>query len=393
MLAFFLSKAVPQDPALTMLRLSGTTVDESINPHEYNKVYNKLGLQKPNFYFSIKPNNHPSNINLLSDHNTKVLVGRLLKLGMKGDQALALAKSSRQNSLFKLNIEDLRNQVQSTHSLQTFFYPKLHWHGLDNQYHSWFSSFLRGDMGLSFINRKDVFHIVGNALIWTLHLGIGAVIMAYFFGILIGYILGKNPEGQREKILNQFLYVIYSIPTFWLATILVLFFTTDDYGQWTNIFPSVGIDIYPQSSTWVKVWRNLHKLFLPIILGSLFTIAYLARILRRSIIDEMEAPYIMTAYSKGLTHKEVVKKHALPNSILPIITIFGGSIPAIIAGSVVLEVIFNIPGIGRLLFDSIGMADWNVVFCIIMLISFATIIAYLLSDLVYAFLNPKIRFT
>jgi len=230
------------------------------------------------------------------------------------------------------------------------------------------------------------------ALTWTVCIAIPAIVFTFLVGIFIGYFLAKNEGTKKEKIINQVLYFIYAIPVFWIATMAVMYFTTDDYGSWTNIFPSVGIDIYPDASTFQQVLLNAEKLILPILIGSFSSIAYIARILRRSIADEMKEAYITTAYSKGLDRSTVVRKHALPNALLPIITILAGAIPATLGGSVVLEVIFNIPGIGRLLYNSIGLADWDVVFCIVIMTGIVHILCFLLADLLYAYINPKIRY-
>jgi len=390
-IAFALSKMVPQDPASTLVQLS-TIEDESQQVLQYDSAYKKLGLDKPNFYFSILPNNYPATTNAIADYGQRQLQKKLLKLGMKNEETIKLINSDATPELVNVSIPELKNIISKDHNLQSYFYPRLHWHGTNNQYHSWISQLLAGDFGTSLVNGKDVIAQVKRALTWTMHLAIVGILMGLLAGIFFGYRLALYPEGKKEKIINYILYVLYAIPTFWLATLMVTYFTTDDYGSWTNIFPSVGMEIYPDKSTSQQIWLNGHRLFLPITLASLGSIAYLARVLRRSILDEMKAPYIMTAYSKGLSKKEVIKKHALPNALLPVITIFAGSIPASFASSVVIEVVFNIPGIGRLLFDSIQMADWNVVFCIILFIGLLTVLSYFIADILYATVDPKIRF-
>jgi len=185
---------------------------------------------------------------------------------------------------------------------------------------------------------------------------------------------------------------MFSIPLFWIATLLVIYFTTDTYALWMNIFPSVGIDIYPGESTFYQIIKNARNFILPVLCLSLPAITYIARLVRRSILDQLSQPYIMTAASKGLTEKQILRRHAFPNAMLPLVTIFVESIPSVLGGSVLMEVIFNLPGIGRLLYDSIGVGDWNVVFGITMIIALVTTLSYLLGDILYGFVNPKIRF-
>jgi len=215
--------------------------------------------------------------------------------------------------------------------------------------------------------------------------------LSFFLGYHIGIFLAKNPKGKLQKILHQVLYLLFSMPKFWLATLLVVYFTTSEYGKWTNIFPSVGIDMYPGESTWHTITQNLDKLILPVICLSLFSITTIAILLQQSIGNEMKESYITTALSKGLTPKQAMKRHALPNALTPLITILAGAIPASLAGSVVIEVIFNIPGIGRLMYDSILSADWSVVYCVLMLATLVTVISFLIADILYALLNPRIR--
>ena len=389
--AFTLSKMVPQDSAMALLNAQAIE-DENPDMDLYESAYLKLGLDKPNFYFSILPHNYPSNINSIIDHNSKKLLIRLLKLGVSKADATEIINSSEATALTSSDNEALRQQISNNYKVSSFFYPCFHWHGADNQFHNWFGNILKGNFGESIINGRSAISEVKKALTWTFHMAVIDIIFSFCIGIFLGYLISLKPEGKKEKFINQLLYLIYAVPTFWLATLMVIYFTTDDYGSWTNIFPSVGIDIYPEKTTVQQVWLNIHKLFLPILISSLFSIAYLARMLRRSILDEMDAPYIMTAYSKGLEKKQVIKKHALPNALLPVITILAGAIPATLASSVVIEVIFNIPGVGRLLLNSIRMADWNIVFCIILFIGLVTALSYLIADILYAYLNPKIRF-
>ena len=183
------------------------------------------------------------------------------------------------------------------------------------------------------------------------------------------------------------------MPLFWFATLMVVFFTTSQYGNWTNIFPGVGISPYSSGlSIWSKIIANSKQLILPVFCMVLHSVAYLSSIVRNSVIAESKQAYKTTALLKGLTKRATFWKHLFPNSVLPLVTIIIGIIPASLAGSLVIEVIFNIPGIGRLIYDSIFGNDWYVIFSIVMLVGVVTIISYLVGDLLYSFLNPKIRF-
>ena len=355
-LTFLLSSNVSQDPVLSLLQSRGAikSMEEGLSDKKmYAEAYKELNLHKPDFYFSIVPSHYPKTLNSIIDERER-------------EKARAALDRS-------------------------FFLPKFIWQGTDNRYHLWIQAILGGSFGDSFVNGQPVSRIVSKALVWTLVLTILDLLFSFSLGIFLGYYLSVHPRGRIQAFINQLLYLLYSIPKFWLATMLVVYFTTSDYGSWTNLFPSVGMDVLPGVSSWGQVWHNLPRLILPVICLSIFSISYVSRILRRSILNEMKAPYIMTAYSKGLSRKQVVKRHALPNALLPIITILTGAIPTTLAGSVIIEVIFNIPGIGRLMFESILLADWNVVYCIVLLLALVLSISYLLGDLCYAYLNPQIR--
>ena len=401
---------------MSQLRFSASDIweggDEN-NEALYKSTYLEMGLNLPNFYFNVLPDNYPSNLNVISNWQDKKLVKALITQGYNFDQIDTLI-----DCLSRLRIE-----VENAEHIQTFynsanlnqlsvisdaelqqvvtkldedrnssFFPTFHWFGLDNQYHRWLSSILQGQFGRSIISGKTALSTVGKAMLWTLAITLPAIFLTYALGLIVGFVLGRNPEGKKERLLNHLFYLIYSIPLFWLASILVVYFTTNDYGAWTNIFPSVGIDIYPGAHVTRQIWMNYHRLLLPIICISIIYVAYIARLFRRSILDERQAAYVMTAYTKGLSDDEVLRKHIVPNAMLPLITIMVGSFPRALGGSVVIELIFNIPGVGRLLYDSLGLADWNIVFCIVMTISIVTILAYLLGDFLYALVDPRIRY-
>lgn len=392
--AFFLSKAVPQDPAVTLVQLNNID-DVVIDPFSdpYRQAYQELHLDKPDFYFSIQPKHYPKNINAIFPKVHDPLARVLAAEGYSRREIACIINSPRKKELlasFSLSSTD-RKIIEEILN-PTILLPTLKWYGVDNQYHLWLKNFFSGNFGNSNVTGKPVWQSVLPALQFTLTMSVIAIVITFILGIYLGYFLAQDPKGKKQEYLSNFLFLLYSIPVFWLATLVVIFFTTDDYGSWTNIFPSIGIDIKPGASTPSLIFSNLEKFILPIVCLLTYVVVYIARMLRRSMLDEMSQPYITTAYSKGLTKNEVLKKHALPNAMLPIITILIGSLSRAISGSVVLEVIFNIPGMGRLLYNAIGLADWNIVFCIIMLTGVMTVVAYIIGDILYAYLDPRVRY-
>lgn len=401
--AFFLSKHVPQDTVNSVLLMR--SVDDSVyDPasQAYKDVYIELGQDKPGFYFSVVPSHYPSNINNVVNPESRKLLKWLLRNGYTYRTAENII-SVVENSGDRINWtkENINNQLKMTRGMDArllnqqknrIFLPRIYWHGADNQYHKWISSFFDGSFGFSILDGKSALDKSKAALSWTLSITIIDIFLSLLLGIMLGVFIAKNPSGKIEEITGMILYAFYSLPLFWFGTLMIIYFTTDQYGQWTNIFPSIGTEVYPGESTGYQILHNFDKLILPIFCLTMHSLALITRFVRRSILNELQKPYVLTALSKGLSRSQVINRHVLPNALVPIITLLGSIIPGAFAGSLVLEVIFNIPGFGRLLYTSISAADWNVCYCIIMIIATVTILSYLLSDILYAFFNPKIRY-
>lgn len=356
LVSFILFKLGTGDPIDTLLALRGIE-DRGISQTNYERekklLISELHLDQPNFYFSLVPDHYPR------DWYTY-------------------------ESRYKSNSTNKKG----------FFLPSLRWYGFDNQFHHWFKGVFKMDFGRSLINGQKVGSKIGSALMWTLFI----VIISLFLGVLLSMILGfysVYKEGTwHESILTFGLYVLYGVPVFWLATILIVFFTTTEYGDWTNLFPSPSVDIADPSRSYIQhIFSNAAQITLPVLCLTLHFLAYLTRQIRTSLAHERSKEYSIVALSKGLTEKQVLWRHNLKNSLVPLVTIITGAIPAGLAGMLVLEVIFNIPGMGRLIYQSILMNDWPVLFPCIVFISIITLVSYLIGDILYAIVNPRIRYT
>jgi len=408
--AFILSKNTPQDTVGSVLAMRGIE-SEGLDDGLYKSVYKELGLDKANFYFSIVPNNYPESLNIYYKSGDQNLAKRLLKAGYGHNQVQSLFESyeglrekfsessdsemlialekSKSNVDDFLNLVDLSKTVNPQHSL---YYPSFKWHGTTNQYHAWLMQALTEEFGPSISDGKTALSKVSKALKWTLSFTLIDFLLSIVLGLFIGLFLSIDPENRKQKIVRQILYFFYAIPVFWLATMFLIYFTTDDYGKWTNIFPSVGIDLYPGKSTFQQIFLNFDKLLLPILCLTLHSLAYVSRMIESSILDELKKDYVLMAYAKGISKKKILYTQVLKNAMTPSITMFMSSLAAAFSGSLVLEVIYGIPGMGRLMYNALLIADWNVVFCILMTLSLVTIIAYLIGDVLYALFNPKVRF-
>lgn len=252
---------------------------------------------------------------------------------------------------------------------------------------------MKCDFGISINDGRKV----KDKLIETFPYTLSYVLLAYLITLLIAIPFGFASIYYRKNLVLQFLEttfsVLYSFPLFWIGTLAVIIFTTNEISQIFNIFPSIGVGfIEPDLSIFSKMIAALPHLLLPAIIVGLHSAAYLGLLIRRNIEKEMNELYYLSLISKGISQKKVLLNHILPNSLIPLITILIIGFPASLAGSVIIEVIFNIPGIGRLLYDSILRFDWAVVFPLVFIIGNLTYLFYIVGDLMYKYLNPKIRY-
>lgn len=437
--AFFLSKLVPGDTADSMLALQGVRPESSNAVQEYKKQYLKLGLDLPLFYFSILPDFYPDNVNEIVNATDRYLVHQLLKqkvpykyineyLLLKEPTVDSIKKSLTnadsvtiekvglilskidfatdivaiqslwsQLTSFKntaeLDFNNIENATQhlSLHSAKGYF-PTLRWHGQKNQFHQWAYALFHGQLGTSIKDGQNIGPKILSALKWTLFLSILNLILSSIISIPSGLIAGYWQNGIFDKISGFLWLIFYSIPAFWLASLLIVFCTSERYGSWLDIFPTPGSWYIPEGQTFLSNLSQYgHQMVLPILCLVANDIAQLSRIVRNNVIEQKSKHYVLMANAKGVKHIHILTKHILPKLLLPLITVIGSRISAGLSGALIIEVIFNIPGMGRLMFDSIYSADWNVVFGILLIVSLVTIISLLLTDILYAQANPKIK--
>jgi len=281
-----------------------------------------------------------------------------------------------------------------------YYCPALRFHG-ENQYHRWLfgssgsgKGVLRGDFGLSYISRQPVGSYILDRLPWTVCLAFISVLLAYAISIPLAARMAKKPGGSLDHRVSAFLYLLYSMPGFWLATLLLMVFANPEV---LPVFPASGVKPVagypPDASFFQNAWISLPYLVLPTVCYSYAFIAVLTRLLRVSLQQVSGQDYIRTARAKGLDEKTVRLKHALPNALLPAVTLFAEVFPLAIGGSVIIESIFTIPGMGSGIYQSIQSQDYPVLVCVFTLTGLMTMVGYLLTDITYAFLDPRIRYS
>lgn len=270
-----------------------------------------------------------------------------------------------------------------------------------NQFHRWVfgdeyysDGIVHGDFGISWITQQPVSTIIYSRLGWSLFFTITSVIIAYLLSIPAGLISAAYPGSRFDKWLTIFLTILFSLPVFWVSSLLMLLLCNPGV---INILPSSGIgpvEGFPEDTSLIyKVIHTLPYLILPTICFTYSSLAFLTRSIKTSVSEILKEDFIRTARAKGLDEKKVIGKHALRNALLPMITIFSQVFPMAIGGSVILETIFTIPGMGLAIYQSINSQDYPVIIAVFMLTGIITMLAFLLSDILYAIADPRISFT
>ncbi|MFH1092198.1 MAG: ABC transporter permease [Pseudomonadota bacterium] len=244
-----------------------------------------------------------------------------------------------------------------------------------------------GDLGYSFYFNRPVTELIIQRVSATILLVSTSLILALFMGTFLGILASKKPEGTFSHIITVFSLLGYSTPVFWTGMMLLILLAS-----WIPLFPVSGMyDVAKEGTGIMRLLDILHHLVLPMLTLAITYMASYSRMARASMLDVMGSDYIRTARAKGLSEGMVVYKHALKNAVLPIITLAGLQMSYLFSGAVLVETVFNWPGLGRLVFESILRRDHPTVLGILFFSTFIVIIANLLTDLAYRLVDPRIR--
>jgi peptide/nickel transport system permease protein len=272
--------------------------------------------------------------------------------------------------------------------------------GLDQplhvQYFKWLSAFIRGDFGYSFGQMRPISEILPETLWNTLQLTLISLVIIFILGMLIGIVQAVRQYSLADNVLTFLALFFYSMPSFWLALMLILVFSLKaaQWGLPTWLqFPaaqmmSVGAEYLPPGAQFVD---RLEHLFLPAVALGIGSAAGVARYMRGSMLEVIHQDFIRTARAKGLSERTVIFKHALRNALIPIITLLGLYLPFLLSGAVLVETIFSWPGMGRLIVDAIFQRDYPLVMATSFVIAAIVIFGNLISDVLYAVVDPRIR--
>ncbi len=254
------------------------------------------------------------------------------------------------------------------------------WYG---QYWIWLDNLLHFNLGYSWKLNQSVASLLGNHLPKTVFLVGVAIILSLVLAVPIGIVQAVRRNKMVDHFFNGFSTVFYAMPQFLLGILLILIFAVK-----FPIFPPEG----PQGEGVAVLFTNFNALVLPIVALTLLTIALFSRYMRSSVLDNLTEDYVRTAKAKGASERRILLRHVLRNSLIPIATLLGLLLPAVFAGALLIEVVFNYPGMGYLFFQSVLNTDYPVLLGITVVVAVATVLGSLLADMAYAVLDPRVRY-
>lgn len=451
-LAFLLSRMAPGDPILMLNKESllerSQINDVAAEDRIYKATAARIGLDKPLFYFQITNLAFPDTLyrvlirshreslgNLIAQYGhwgniqryyrrvralnvglnkipdghrseAGAIVGRVRELYYWKNETITLNQLEQINLLIEQDtiynaalaqsFSELNQSWQILKSNPTrwkLWVPQFYWFGFDNQFHDWASKLVRGDFGISYKDGNRVSSIIGPAIRRTILLNGLAVLLAFGLAIPIGVFTAVHEGKKRDRWTMTFLFGLYSLPVFWIGTLMIIFLTTQEYGM--DWFPTMGLEgdqVNESSPIGERLLDLLHHLALPLICLTYPSLAFIARQMRNSMVRTLKAPYIQTSRAKGLPERTIIWKHAFRNALFPIITLIASVFPFLLAGSFIVEYIFNINGMGLVTVKAIGSQDWPTVFGVMMISAFFTVIGIFISDMLYQMVDPRVSF-
>ena len=268
-------------------------------------------------------------------------------------------------------------------------------YGLDKplyvQFGIWLKRIATLDFGNSYRDHRPVIDKIGDALPITLTLNILTILIIYLVSIPLGAYTALKPKGFVDRISAVLLMALYSLPSFWIAMMLIVWLASGDHLNW---FPVTGfVSEGAGRLSWHGWISNVAwHLALPVACLTYGGFAFLSRFTRASMLDVIKQDYIRTARAKGLPEWRVAVLHGLRNALIPLLTLMGTLLPALLGGSVIIEQIFSIPGMGRLGFESVLARDYPVIMAIATISAALTLVSILITDIMYAMVDPRISY-
>lgn len=249
------------------------------------------------------------------------------------------------------------------------------------QYVDWVGGVLQGDLGESIFLGTEVKEEIARALPVTLYLGVTAWIVAHLFGLPAGVICAVRHNGWQDTLLTFLANIGITVPIFWLGILMIYFF-----GLQLRWFPIQGY-----TSPFEDFSRSIHQIIMPVFCMALPAMAGSTRQTRSAMLETTRQDYIRTAWAKGLSERAVISRHAIRNGLIPVVTLSVMTIPRLFGGAVLIENVFNIPGMGRLATEALFSQDYAVVQGIVLVVAVIVIVTNFLVDVSYGWIDPRIR--
>lgn len=263
----------------------------------------------------------------------------------------------------------------------------IHQLGLDvpiiQQYFNWIGGIvLHGDFGTSMLQNKPVMELIASRMPATLELGIMSVVFANLFGIPVGVYTAARQGRFADSFFRPLSILLISIPSFWMATMVMIYPV-----RWWGWAPSMELIPFVQDP-----WGNFVQFAIPAVINGAVMSGVTMRMGRTQMLDVMRQDYVRTAWAKGLDERTVIVRHSIKNAFIPVVTVIGGQLANVIGGTVIMENIFNIPGMGQLALTALNGRDYPVVSAIVLLVSLVVLVCNLLVDISYSWLDPRVRY-
>jgi peptide/nickel transport system permease protein len=297
-----------------------------------------------------------------------VVVFSIMRL-LPGDPLLLFLSQSQFQQLTQADLDSLRAQFGLDKS-----YPQ--------QYFSWMAGLSHGDFGKSIFLHLTVGKLLAQRMPVTLYIGVLSLILSIILGIAGGLTCALRRGGRLDALVTSLANFGVSVPIFWLGILMIYLF-----GLHLRWLPIQGY-----TSPFTDFWLSLKKIIMPVICEATIALSVNTRQTRSSMLEVIRQDYIRTAWSKGLPERIIVLKHILKNGLIPVITVIGIQVSMIIGGAVLIETVFNIPGMGRLLVDAVFSQDYPIVQGGCLVIASIVVLVNLCVDISYGWLDPRIRY-
>jgi len=286
-----------------------------------------------------------------------------------GDPALAILEDEGGGSYTQEDLAKLRHEIGTDRPIVV-------------QYGKWIGGVIRGDFGDSLWFKAPVMGELKDRIPVTVELAIFAMVLAMIVAVPLGVVSAIRPDSKLDYGARVFTLAGIALPTFFTAILIMMFLMK--VFDW---LPPLGYE-----KLWNDPSRNLQQMFFPALALAGYDLAFIARVTRSSMMEILREDYMRTARSKGLSERLVLVRHGLKNAFLPILTISGWQFGRLFGGTIIIETIFLVPGIGRILIESIGHRDYVMIQAVVVIIGLSIVTINLMIDLLYGWLDPRIRF-